>query len=81
MSFCRGEDVHTDDAAANAKVLRVRHDREREAGDPRHLLAQPVAVVDARLADGGVDGGVEALADQEALRASIGESVGKQASR
>ena len=35
----------------------------------RHLHADLVAVVDARLADGAVDGGVEQLAHEEELQA------------
>ena len=51
----------TDGEEADAKVLRVRHDVEGEARDPRDGLAEAVAVVDAVLTDGAVDGGVETL--------------------
>jgi len=60
----RTEGVDAHDAHAHAKVLRVWEDGEGEACHPGHGHAQPVAVVDARLADGAVDGDVEALAEE-----------------
>ena len=35
----RGEDVDANAEDARPKVLRVRHDRKRKAGHPRHRLA------------------------------------------
>eukprot|EP00966_Prymnesium_polylepis_P038478 893026-Prymnesium_polylepis.1 len=53
---------------ARANILRVWDaDVEREADDPRHLVAEAVAVVDARLADRAVDGRVEPLPDDDRL--------------
>eukprot|EP00966_Prymnesium_polylepis_P281399 6502357-Prymnesium_polylepis.1 len=61
----RGE--HGDHAqlrAEAAHVLRVaKAEVEREAVAPRHGRSELEAIVDAVLADGGVDGGVEHLAE------------------